>query len=177
MPDTPRTRPFWSSPAYPALVGNALAEYLSLSHHPFPELEAKIRPYPSLANTASGGLATHAQMWHGPVGYQGKAYWRVVVRPYIDLSAVKVCGVLLSFPIRVSSTSRPSHATFKSSGKQDLEFLGGSTLTDIDPVVLGAVYSAASAPLVRVLQPPTLSLSTTQPQTLTPLTSASTSPP
>jgi cation diffusion facilitator CzcD-associated flavoprotein CzcO len=129
-----------------------LAEYLSFAHHPFPEPESKIHPYPSLADTyaylrrfaapflASGqirlstevvwvdelpdargwsvttrdwragkdgavrveiwdavvvatswydfpawpedtpglaearaaGLATHAQTWHGPVGYDGK---------------------------------------------------------------------------------------------------------
>ncbi|KAF8137773.1 hypothetical protein K438DRAFT_2030975 [Mycena galopus ATCC 62051] len=50
-PNSPRNRPFWPSPAYPALVGNVLAEYLSFSHHPFPEPESKIHPYPSLADT------------------------------------------------------------------------------------------------------------------------------
>lgn len=63
----------------------------------------------------------------------------------------------------------------KSPKKLDLELLDGSTLTDIDAVVLGTGYSAASAPFVRVLNSP--SASATQSQTLTPLTSAHTSPP
>jgi cation diffusion facilitator CzcD-associated flavoprotein CzcO len=48
---TPRTRPFWPSPAYPGLIGNVLAEYLTFSHHPFPEPASQIHPYPSLADT------------------------------------------------------------------------------------------------------------------------------
>ncbi|KAF8155222.1 hypothetical protein K438DRAFT_1862816, partial [Mycena galopus ATCC 62051] len=273
-PNSPRTRPFWPSPAYPALVGNVLAEYLSFSHHPFPEPESKIHPYPSLADTyaylrsfaapflASGqirlstevvwvdelpesrgwsvttrdwsagkngevhvevwdavvvatswydfpswpestpglaearaaGLATHAQTWHGPVGYEGK---RVVVVGNANssndiaaqLKSVAKAPVYRSIrrqglrrfaflpDPRVIDVPPITRYIVKSSGKLDLEFLDGPTLTDIDAVVLGTGYSAASAPFVRVLQPPSLSLSTTQSQTLTPLTSATTSPP
>ncbi|KAJ7641213.1 hypothetical protein FB45DRAFT_1053780 [Roridomyces roridus] len=50
-PDTPRDRPFWPSPAYPELIGNVLAEYLSFSNYPFPEPRSEIHPYPSLAET------------------------------------------------------------------------------------------------------------------------------
>ncbi|KAJ7351181.1 hypothetical protein DFH08DRAFT_859817 [Mycena albidolilacea] len=273
-PGTPRTRPFWTSPAYPALVGNVLAEYLSFSHHPFPEPESKIHPYPSLADTyaylrrfaapflASGqirlstevvwvdelpgssgwsvttrdwgagkdgkvhveawdavvvatswydfpswpestpglgearaaGLATHAQTWHGPVGYDGK---RIVVVGNANssndiaaqLKSVAKAPVYRSIrrqglrrfaflpDLRVVDVPPITRYIVKSSGKLDLELLDGSTLTDIDAVVLGTGYSAASAPFVRVLQPPSLGLSAGQPQALTPLTSVATSPP
>ncbi|KAF7341138.1 Thiol-specific monooxygenase [Mycena venus] len=273
-PGTPRTTPFWPSPAYPALVGNVLAEYLSFSHHPFPEPESKIHPYPSLADTyaylrrfaapflASGqirlatevvwidelpesrswsvttrdwrvgkggevhvetwdavvvatswydfpswpestpglaearaaGLATHAQTWHGPVGYEGK---RVVVVGNANSSndITAQLKVVAQTPIfrsirrqglrrfaflpdpRVIDVPPITRYIVKSSGKLDLEFLDGLTLTDIDAVVLGTGYSAASAPFVRVLQPPLLSLDVPQPQTLTALTSATTFPP
>ncbi|KAJ6585775.1 hypothetical protein B0H19DRAFT_1110723 [Mycena capillaripes] len=268
---TPRNRPFWHSPAYPALVGNVLAEYLSFSHHPFPEPESKIHPYPSLADTyaylrrfagpflASGkirlstevlwvdelpdargwsvttrdwragkdgevnveiwdavvvatswydfpvwpestpglaaaraaGLATHAQTWHGPVGYEGK---RVVVVGNANSSNDIVAQLksVAKAPVyrsirrqglrrfaflpdpRVIDAPPITRYIVKSTGKLDLEFLDGSTLTDIDAVVLGTGYSAASAPFVRVLQPPVPSEKT---QMLTPLTSAHTSPP
>ncbi|KAJ7232306.1 hypothetical protein B0H12DRAFT_1145451 [Mycena haematopus] len=271
-PNTPRTRPFWPSPAYPALVGNVLVEYLSFSHHPFPEPQSKIHPYPSLADTyaylrrfaapflASGrirlstevvwidelpdsrgwsvttrdwragkngekhvevwdavvvatswydfpswpatpglaearaaGLATHAQTWHGPVGYDGK---RVVVVGNANssndiaaqLKSVAKAPVYRSLrrqglrrfaflpDPRVIDVPPIARYVVKSSGKLDLELLGGSTLTDIDAVVHGTGYSAASAPFVRVLQPPSLQLDAAQPQSLTPLTSADTSP-
>ncbi|KAJ6452647.1 hypothetical protein C8R45DRAFT_1040461 [Mycena sanguinolenta] len=273
-PDTPRTRPFWPSPAYPALVGNVLAEYLSFSHHPFPEPPSKIHPYPSLADTyaylrrfaapflesgqirlstevvwvdelpdsrgwsvttrdwsagkngevhvevwdavvvatswydfpswpestpglaeaRAAGLATHAQTWHGPVGYEGK---RVLVvgnaNSSNDIAAqlktvaqgpvyrsIRRQGLrrfaFLPDP-RVVDVPPITRYIVKSSGKLDLELLGGSTLTDVDAVVLGTGYSAAAAPFVRVLQPPTLQLSAPQSQTLNPLTSADTSPP
>ncbi|KAJ6472380.1 hypothetical protein C8R47DRAFT_1221885 [Mycena vitilis] len=278
-PDTPRTRPFWPSPAYPALVGNVLAEYLSFSHHPFPAPESKIHPYPSLADTyaylrrfaapflASGqirlstevvwvdelpdaggwsvttrdwrvgkngeetvefwdavvvatswyshpswpestpglaearaaGLATHAQTWHGPVRYDGK---RVVVVGNANSSndiATQLKSVAQSPVYR--SIRRPGLRRFaflpdkrvldvppitryivKSPTKLELELLDGSTLTDIDAVILGTGYSAASAPFVRVLHPaspfPCASASAPQHrrQTLTPLTSAHTAP-
>ncbi|KAJ7020149.1 hypothetical protein C8F04DRAFT_134285 [Mycena alexandri] len=269
-PDTPRSRPFWPSPAYPALIGNVLAEYLSFSHHPFPEPESKIHPYPSLADTyaylrrfaapflASGqirlsrevvwvdelsesrgwsvttrdwragrngevnvevwdavvvatswysfpswpestpglaearaaGLATHAQTWHGPIGYEGK---RVVVVGNANSSndiAVQL-KVVAQAPIyrsirrqalrrfaflpdpRVIDVPPITRYIVKPSRKLDLEFLDGSTLTDIDSVVLGTGYSAASAPFVRVLEPPSAS----ERRMLTPLTSEYTSPP
>ncbi|KAJ7069095.1 hypothetical protein C8F01DRAFT_976037 [Mycena amicta] len=33
--EDPPVPPYWPTPAYPALVGNMLPEYLSFSHHPF----------------------------------------------------------------------------------------------------------------------------------------------
>ncbi|KAF7299374.1 hypothetical protein MIND_00886700 [Mycena indigotica] len=51
LPGVPRDRPYWPSPAYPALVGNVLSEYLSFSHHPFPELPSQLHPYPTLLQT------------------------------------------------------------------------------------------------------------------------------
>ncbi|KAJ7627954.1 hypothetical protein DFH06DRAFT_725405 [Mycena polygramma] len=276
-PGTPRTRPFWPSPAYPALVGNVLAEYLSFSHHPFPAPESKIHPYPSLADTyaylrrfaapflASGqirlstevvwvdelpdaggwsvttrdwrvgkdgevtaetwdavviatswysypswpestpglaearaaGLATHAQTWHGPIGYDGK---RVVVVGNANSSndiAAQLKSVahapvyrsirrqgLRRFAFlpdpRVVDVPPITRYIVKLTNRLDLEFLDGSALTDIDAVILGTGYSAASAPFVRVLQhpPPSPSASALQhKQTLTPLTSEHTSPP
>ncbi|KAJ7052340.1 hypothetical protein C8F01DRAFT_1170731 [Mycena amicta] len=50
-PGVARDRPYWPSPAYPALVGNVLPEYLSFSHHPFPALPSEDHPYPTLAQT------------------------------------------------------------------------------------------------------------------------------
>ncbi|KAF7337338.1 hypothetical protein MSAN_02259300 [Mycena sanguinolenta] len=232
-PDAPRTRPYWPSPAYPALVGNVLAEYLSFSHYPFPEPPSKTHPYPSLADTyaylrrfaapflesgqirlstevvwidelpdsrgwsvttrdwragkngevhvevwdavvvatswydfpswpestpglaeaRTAGLATHAQTWHGPVGYEGK---RVVVVGNANSSndiAAQLKSVakgpvyrsirrqgLRRFAFlpdpRVVDVPPITRYIVKSSGKLDLELLGGSTLTDIDAVVL-----------------------------------------
>ncbi|KAJ7503682.1 hypothetical protein B0H11DRAFT_1710581 [Mycena galericulata] len=267
-PGTPRTRPFWPSPAYPGLVGNVLAEYLSFSHHPFPEPESTVHPYPSLADTyqylrrfaapfrshirlstevvwvdelpeshgwsvttrdwragnsgetsvevwdavivatswydhpswpdAPGlvvarvaGLATHAQTWHGPVGYEGK---RVVVVGNANSSndiAAQLKGVAQApvyRSIRRQSLRRfaflpdprvidvPPIARYivKSNRKLNLELLNGPTLTDIDAVILGTGYSAASAPFVRVLQRSTGAPNV--PPMLTALTSAHTSP-
>ncbi|KAJ7049405.1 hypothetical protein C8F01DRAFT_1183769 [Mycena amicta] len=51
VPGVARDRPYWPSPAYPALVGNVLPEYLSFSHHPFPALASEDHPYPTLAQT------------------------------------------------------------------------------------------------------------------------------
>ncbi|KAJ7215355.1 hypothetical protein GGX14DRAFT_608071 [Mycena pura] len=265
-----RTRPFWPTPAYPALVGNVLSEYLSFSHHPFPEPKSQIHPYPTLAEThaylrkfsemhlASGrirlstevvwvdelpdsrgwsvttrdwqagkngaeavetwdavvvatgwydfpvwpestpglaearaaGLATHAQTWYGPGGYEGK---RVVVVGNANssndiaaqLKAVAAAPVYRSIrrqglrrfaflpDPRVIDVPRIARYILKPSGKLDLELHGGTTLIDIDAVVLGTGYSAASAPFVRVLQPQT----TSGARALAPLTSAQTLPP
>ncbi|KAF7293820.1 hypothetical protein HMN09_01177900 [Mycena chlorophos] len=51
VPGALRDKPYWPSPAYPALVGNVLPEYLSFSHHPFPELASITHPYPTLTQT------------------------------------------------------------------------------------------------------------------------------
>ncbi|KAK7018276.1 thiol-specific monooxygenase [Favolaschia claudopus] len=53
---TPTPRNYWPSPAYPALIGNVLPEYLSFSGHPFPTLPSAQhpthpQPYPTLAET------------------------------------------------------------------------------------------------------------------------------
>ncbi|KAJ7726438.1 hypothetical protein DFH07DRAFT_931073 [Mycena maculata] len=271
--DTPRTRPFWPSPAYPGLVGNVLAEYLSFSHHPFPEPTSTIHPYPTLVDTfqylrrfaapyaksirlstevvwvdelpesrgwsvttrdwragkdgeqsvemwdavvvatswydhpswpqdtpgladaRAAGLATHAQTWHGPAGYEGK---RVVVVGNANssndiaaqLKSVAQAPVYRSIrrqglrrfaflpDPRVVDVPPITRYIVKSNGKLDLEFLDGSTRNDVDAVVLGTGYSAASAPFVRVLQPLEVSHpNSNTPQRLTPLTSAHTSPP
>ncbi|KAJ7460213.1 hypothetical protein FB451DRAFT_1405445 [Mycena latifolia] len=61
-----------------------------------------------------------------------------------------------------------------------LELRGSSTQTDIDAVVLGTGYSAASAPFVCVLQPPAASFSLNAAASSPdahPLTSAHTAPP
>ncbi|KAJ7460283.1 hypothetical protein FB451DRAFT_1270894 [Mycena latifolia] len=270
---TPRTKPFWPSPAYPELVGNVLAEYLSFSHHPFPEPESTVHPYPTLAGTyaylrkfaepflargqirlstevvwvdelpgargwsvttrdwragkegedkvevwdavvvatswydhpswpestpglaeaRAAGLATHAQTWNGPSGYEGK---RVVVVGNANSSndiAAQLKSVarapvyrsirrqgLRRFAFlpdpRVVDVPPITRYTLTSTGKLTLELRDGSTLTDIDAVVLGTGYSAASAPFVRVLRPPAGSAASPN-QTLTPLTSAHTTPP
>ncbi|KAJ7821288.1 hypothetical protein B0H13DRAFT_2682108 [Mycena leptocephala] len=147
---------------------------------------------PRLAEALAAGLATHAQTWHGPVGYDGK---RVVVvgnaNSSNDIAAQlkPVAKTPVYRSIRRQGLRRfaflpdPRVVDFppivryivKSPKKLDLELLDGSTLTDTDAVVLGTGYSAASAPFVRVLNSP--SASATQSQTLTPLTSAHTSPP
>ncbi|KAJ7171011.1 hypothetical protein C8R46DRAFT_180721 [Mycena filopes] len=274
-PDTPRSRPFWPSPAYPALIGNVLAEFLSFSHHPFPEPESQIHPYPSLADThaylrrfaapffargqirlsrevvwvdelpdgrgwsvttrdwragrngevgvevwdavvvatawydfpswpestpglaeaRAAGLATHAQTWNGPVGYEGK---RVVVVGNANSSndVAAQLKTVAQTPVwrsirrqglrrfaflpdpRVIDVPPITRYIVKPSRKLDLQFLDGSTLTDIDAVVLGTGYSAASAPFVRVLAPPsTPSSASVGEAQLTPLTSEHTAPP
>ncbi|KAJ7907017.1 hypothetical protein B0H13DRAFT_2662545 [Mycena leptocephala] len=134
---------------------------------------------PGLAEARAAGLATHAQTWHGPVGYGGK---RAVVvgnaNSSNDIAAQLKPGLrrfaFLPDP-RVVDVLPIARSIVKATKKLDLGLLDGSTLTDIDAVVLGTGYSAASAPFVRVLNPP--SASATQSQTLTPLTSAHTSPP
>ncbi|UZJ56046.1 hypothetical protein CBS101457_005366 [Exobasidium rhododendri] len=46
------SRPFWPSPAYPALRGNVLPQYLSLSGRaPFPPVKDAEDPYPTLSET------------------------------------------------------------------------------------------------------------------------------
>ncbi|KAJ7229127.1 hypothetical protein GGX14DRAFT_616918 [Mycena pura] len=104
---------------------------------------------PGLAEARAAGLATHAQTWYGPGGYEGK---RVVVVGNADssnahLKAVAAAPVYRSIrrqglqrfaflpDPRVIDVPRITHYIPKPSGKLDLELHGGTTLTDIDAVV------------------------------------------
>ncbi|KAJ6617707.1 hypothetical protein B0H10DRAFT_2164370 [Mycena sp. CBHHK59/15] len=145
---------------------------------------------PGLAEARAAGLATHAQIWYGPDGYKGK---RVVVVGNANSANDIVCQLVTvaGAPVyrsirrqglrrfaflpdsRVIDVPPITRYTVNSERKLDLQFHDGSTLTDIDTVVLGTGYSAAAAPFVRVLQPPSPS---TALQKLTPLTSTHTVP-
>ncbi|KAJ7683905.1 hypothetical protein B0H14DRAFT_3534896 [Mycena olivaceomarginata] len=204
-PGTPRTRPFWTSPVYPALVGNILAEYLSFSHHPFPEPESKIHPYPSLADTyahlrrfavlflASGQIRLSTEVVSVDE-LPGSSGWNVTTRDwgagkdgevYINAwDAVVVATSWYDFPSWPESTPGLGEAraaglaTHAQTWHGPVGYDGKRVVVvDIDAVVLGTGYSAASAPFVCILQPPSLGLSTGQPQALTPLASIATSPP
>ncbi|KAJ7174190.1 hypothetical protein C8R43DRAFT_977337 [Mycena crocata] len=144
---------------------------------------------PGLAEARAAGLATHAQTWNGPTGYEGK---RVVVVGNAN-SSNDIAGQLKSVaqtPVyrsirrqglrrfaflpdaRVLDVPPIIRYIVKPTGNLDLEFRDGSKLTDIDAVVLGTGYSASSAPFVRVLEPPGSAKGQ-----LIPLTSEHTSPP
>ncbi|KAJ6596541.1 hypothetical protein B0H10DRAFT_2327165 [Mycena sp. CBHHK59/15] len=151
---------------------------------------------PGLAEARAAGLATHTQTWNGPDGYQGKVSNPKLLARSCGRSANDVLSQLAPVaqaPVYRSirrqglrrfaflSDSRAidvlpiTRYTVKPTGKLDLQLLDGSTLMDVDAVIHGTGYSAAAAPFVRVLQPP--SASSTTPRALTTLTSAHTSPP
>ncbi|KAJ6595155.1 hypothetical protein DFH09DRAFT_1136306 [Mycena vulgaris] len=152
---------------------------------------------PGLAEARAAGLATHAQTWHGPVGYERKrvvvvgnanssndiaAQLKTVARTPVYRSIRRQALRRFAFlpDARVVDVPPITRYILNSTGKLDLEFLNGSSLTDIDAVILGTGYSGASAPFVRVLQPTAVPSPNAQQgaqRALEPLTSEHTSPP
>lgn len=77
---------------------------------------------------------------------------------------------------RVKDVPPITRYTITPQGRLDLQLRDGSVLTNIDTVIVATGYSPAAARFVRVLTPSSSFLSAVS-QTLTPLSSAQTSPP
>ncbi|KAK7017709.1 thiol-specific monooxygenase [Favolaschia claudopus] len=222
--DATTPRNYWPSPAYPALIGNVLPEYLSFSGHPFPlplathhpthpqpyptllethaYLKAFAAPYlekgvirlerevvgvdevgeeegggwmvrvrdwrggvgeesverwdavviatawydfpvwpaiPGLAEARAAGMATHAQTWHGPGGFQGK-------RTLVIGNANSANDIVAQLKLLPSST--PAAPVYRSTRRPALRrfaFLPDARVRDVPPVLKFTLATGVSA--------------------------------